>query len=130
MASCFVDQTTFYDPQKPGQGNCVQAAVASILGLPLEEVPNFIEKEGSVEFWRTFKSFLRDRGWEPIMLPGNYVPMCDYLASGKSERGCGHMVIMNDGQLVHDPHPSRKGIRNVDCIYLLAKRGSGYQTTR
>lgn len=117
-----LDQTAFED-----KGNCVQAAVASMLGLTLDEVPSFIDvTEGSAEFWSLFKRFLRDRGWEPVMLTGNYVPLCDYLASGKTVRGRHHMVIMNDGRLVHDPHPSRAGLTKVDCIYLLVKKNAGF----
>ena len=32
------------------------------------------------------------------------------------------MVVMNDGKLVHDPHPSNAGLGEVQCVWLLAKK--------
>lgn len=51
-----VDQDRFYDKEKGTKGNCLQAAVASILGLSLEQVPNFHEAESG--FWPAYHSFL------------------------------------------------------------------------
>ena len=32
------------------------------------------------------------------------------------------MVVMNDGNLVHDPHPSNAGLSDVQCIWLVTRR--------
>lgn len=115
-----VDQTSFYDPDVIGNGNCTEAAVASILGLELSDVPRFYESgKSTVTFWDNFESFLNSKGFHVLDLAGNYVPDCFYLASGSSTRKCKHMVIMRRGELAHDPHPSRLGITQVDRIYVL-----------
>lgn len=116
----FVDQTTFYDPDQPGKGNCTEAAVASILGLPLDDVPNFrADGAEAYKFWSSFRRFIRSRGYEPIMLPGNHMHDALYLASGPSPRGVNHMVVMRAGKMIHDPHPSRAGIGTVEHVWLL-----------
>ena len=115
-----VDQDRFYSKELGTRGNCLQAAVASILDLPLAAVPNFMDADSAHGFWAAYEEFLRARGFEYIELPGNHCPDCFYLASGSSPRGVKHAVIMRDGKLVHDPHPSRAGIDPIDHIHVLA----------
>lgn len=117
-----IDQTTFYDPtaKDPNKGNCTEAAVASILGLTLEEVPRFHKEGGEAyDFWDAFETFLEMRGLYVYRRDYNFQPDCLYLASGPSVRGCGHMVVMCAGELVHDPHPSRAGLIKVEHVHLL-----------
>jgi len=128
-----IDQTTFYDPEAedPNKGNCTEAAVASILGLQLSEVPRFHQEGGdAVDFWSAFEDFLTGRGLYVLREEGNFVPECMYLASGPSKRGCKHMVVMQDGKLVHDPHPSRAGLLSVDFIHLLIPKDLRGKTVR
>lgn len=111
-----VDQTIFSVPGV-SRGNCQQAAVASILGLPLEQVPNFNDcMEG---FWQGYENFLLSKGFIDVRLPGNHVPECFYLAYGKSARGVLHACVYRDGHLAHDPHPSRAGLVAVDEVHLI-----------
>lgn len=99
-------------------GNCLQTAVASILDLPLEEVPHF------VPFGRNWNKalvmFMQEKGYEyhgladkqfinsPFYTKGidGYV-----IAAGESPRGLQHAVIYKDGELVHDPHPDGGGVK-------------------
>jgi len=60
-----VDQTQFYEAGK-SVGNCQQAATASLLGLDLAEVPNFIEHPHG--FWQSFWEFMASRGLVVIEL--------------------------------------------------------------
>lgn len=123
--SRWIDQTTFYDPENPKSGNCAQAAVASILGLPLEDVPDFkdIADNDSYKFWASFEEFLLECGFWTIRKDGsNYVPEGLYLACGPSARGCGHMVVMEEGALVHDPHFSKEGIKDIEHIWILVPK--------
>jgi len=113
----WVTQTTFYDPNSPNKGNCTEAAVASILNIPLEEVPNF-RNEGEDNFWDTFEKFLLSKGFFAFLCP-NFHPETLYLASGMSNRGVMHMVVYRDGDLYWDPHPSRSGIDKVEHTYTL-----------
>lgn len=119
MSDRWVTQTTFYDPDSEGHGNCTEAAVASLLGIPLSDVPDFRENGAeSWEFWDAFEAFFESRGFRITLNPSS--APCDgyYLASGPSARGCPHMVVMRDGELAHDPHPSRSGLISVSYIWV------------
>lgn len=114
----FVDQTILYKPGGSEKGNCTEAAVASILGLTLDQVPDFRAK-GVENFWDEFEDFINSRGFHPLRLDGNWIPDVLYLASGLSPRGVHHMVLMRGGKLVHDPHPSKAGISETNHIWVL-----------
>lgn len=119
-----VDQTIFYDPTQPPErqrGNCLQAVLASMLHLPLAEVPHFVQdhvdhdgdSNPEWDWWHRQVLWLRDRGYRLDRSnpePGEYV-----MATGPSPRGQGifHIVILRDGVLAHDPHPDRTGILSV-----------------
>lgn len=126
-------QTKFYDPTLPvdeQRGNCLQAALASLLDLPLDEVPHFIqdhvnhdgETDHAWNWWHCMRKWLRNRGLSITSAgvrapePGEYV-----LATGPSPRGKGihHAVISCDGLLAHDPHPDGTGLLSVDCVYMI-----------
>jgi len=106
--------------QAVGSKNCMQCCVSYMMGLPLENVPDFATDGG----WERFSDFAETQGYAAVMLPGNHEFEADYLASGTTERGTPHMVVMNDGKLVHDPHPSNAGLVEVQCVWLLAKRAT------
>lgn len=112
-----VMQNRFYDKDRGLRGNCMQAAMASILDLKLDQVPDFFE--GPKGFWTNVMQFLEARG---LMLfePGKqFVPDCFYLAHGLSSRGVHHTVVHRGGKLIHDPHPSGEGIIAVEWISML-----------
>lgn len=119
-----VDQTLFWTPEG-NRGNCQQAATASILDLPLDEVPNFHDCEQG--FWRGFKDFIQSRGYVVMALRnGDMDSWCrhsgaHYLAYGQSPRGVSHAVVYCRGVLAHDPHPSRAGILDVEEINVLVR---------
>jgi len=123
-----VDQTIFVgDPKK--KGNCVAACVATIVGLPLDTVPHFIEygiafgdSDGVKEEVSTGHSwfammlgFFAGQGLWLVELEqvtdaeaGEVV-----LVAGPSPRGVMHQVLYRDGVLWHDPHPSRDGVLEI-----------------
>lgn len=111
-----VDQTQFYEAGK-SVGNCQQAATASLLGLDLDEVPNFIEHPHG--FWQSFWEFMASRGLVVIELSGERHFDCYHLAYGPSPRGVSHAVVYRAGKLAHDPHPSRAGLLSVDTTALV-----------
>lgn len=113
-------------------GNCWAAAIASILEVPITEVPNF-------ETWFHFKNLYNDltevwlnsKGWtldtddrfkcfhyelcqnwppERVVVYRELLKDLYYLVSGKSPRGINHVTIWRNGIMVHDPHPSGDGI--------------------
>jgi hypothetical protein len=114
----YLRQTKFFNGE-PGSGNCTEAAVASILGIPLEEVPTFYDgTPGSQEL--NMEEFFNARGLQMCMQrPDCYYADVVLLAAGPAARGCSHMVLMRNGELEHDPHPSDAGLLSVDCYYVL-----------
>lgn len=94
------------------KGNCFQAAVASIMDLTLEQVPNFIEFSDD-EWWDKFCDFIRLNGYE---YETHWEPPAGYsIGSGISPRATKdhkitHAVICLDGVMVFDVHPDRTGI--------------------
>lgn len=111
-----INQTQFYEEGKT-TGNCQQAATASLLGLDLCDVPNFMEHPHG--FWQSFWEFIASRGLIAIELSGERVFDCYHLAYGPSPRGVSHAVVYRDGKLAHDPHPSRAGLLSVDTTVLV-----------
>lgn len=109
-----VTQTRFGDPE----GNCLMAAVASILECDLSECPDLYEAEKEDRnWWDVMVAFLRPRGYFPVWLdPKQWgqesfiVPKGWSIVSGDSERGVRHVVVTFDGEVRHDPHPERSGI--------------------
>lgn len=140
-----VDQTILAgDPKR--KGNCVAACVASILGLPLDRVPHFIEfgihfgdsedvKEVShgSNWWAMMLGFLAGRGLWVVELdkvtdadPDEFV-----LVAGMSPRGVMHQVVYREGRLWHDPHPSRTGVLDVrEVLAVRALPGFDHEPTR
>lgn len=106
---------------EPPHGNALQACVASILGLTLDEVPNFVVAE---DYWQAMLDHANSLGLSVIKLaldkdgrlPFASVPGTLCMARGESPRhaGGGHVIVCAvamDGQSlrpVHDPHPDGK----------------------
>ena len=117
----WIHQTQFYDPTKSKNvvtGNCMAAALASLLNVPLSDIPDWIGLTAS-EFWDAVEQFVNDRGFQFCMRSAQSSFDGYYLASGPSARGTGHTVVYRAGELVHDPHPSNTGLLAVDYIHVL-----------
>lgn len=118
-----IDQTSF----GPGKGNCFSACVASIIELPIEDVPQFMS--AGTEWFGALSTWCAERGLVVKYWPckawceteGDIflgVPTGLAIMSGESPRHPGvlHSVVALDAKLCHDPHPSRQGIvGRVDC---------------
>ena len=128
-----LDQTIFADPARGDghdangvPGNCFQACVASILELPLEEVPHFATFDDWLGETRRFVSEhsggdLVVRVYAPefpmFTTPGHFV-----IGAGPSPRGnFWHGVVLNadTGEMAHDPHPSRAGLVETKQVYAI-----------
>lgn len=114
-------QSTFYP-----QGDCMTAALASILNMRLKDVPRFIDHTES--FYEDIDAWLESHGLEylgvsPFAEGPRYTVDGYYLVMGRSPRGCSHVVVYNDGALVHDPHPSGAGIDPKD-IFVIRRKGA------
>lgn len=82
-------------------GNCLNACIASILELPLDDVPEFGDD------WLTeLNDFLRSRGLSYRRIPVDGAKPSGYgTIEGVSPRGGLHACVALDGELVWDPHP-------------------------
>lgn len=108
-----VDQTTF----GVSRGNCFSACVASLLELPIADVPFFM---GDEQWWSSFNDWLRPRGFYAlcVMLPAEAHPPGLNILSGKSPRGP-HAVVAHGIDVIHDPHPSRAGLLTREDVIVL-----------
>lgn len=117
----FHKQTIFTGSGRPG--NCVQAAVASILDLELDEVPHFLEVADYPEEWElAFEDWLEERNIYSARYGGEWIFPTLYLASGPTKRNgpnVWHMVVMQNGKVIHDPHPDNTGLSQVKQLRLL-----------
>lgn len=140
-----VDQTTFAP-----QGNCLQACLASIFDLPLNEVVDttpppeddhaaFYSQHNLVQKWleaRGYWTWNLEGDWCPkrgirflddgeTSVPADFLwpyPPGYYIGGGKSPRGVEHAVVMRAGYIVHDPHPARDmALGAIDCITVLVR---------
>jgi hypothetical protein len=127
----WLDQTVMNNDEEGLRGNCAQAAIASILAVPLEQVPNFIElTETATEFWDAIEAFLKSHGYLVEYGSESYRPPIVYLASGTSPRGLAHMVVMYGEELLHDPHPSRAGLVEITNTFILTPIDPAVRGTR
>ncbi len=123
------DQTTF----GIGTGNCFAACVATLLGLPITEVPNFCCDYSDEEWYMEFVKWLKPRGLAPLTIPmstGQFAhfkwaavcaPKIPWIAGGQCSRGP-HCVVYVGPQLLHDPNPTREGLTKVeDATYILVE---------
>lgn len=117
-----VMQTRGYDPSAPAgeqRGNCWTACIASLLGLPIEGVPDFvqIEVDGGEDWWAHTWRFLNERGDGPYIQCG--LSPRSPAADGKAVH---HAVIYQGGHLVHDPHPDGLGVVSIEDAYAVVPR--------
>jgi hypothetical protein len=111
-----VDQTTFGFPG----GNCFSACVASLLRIPLGDVPYFMDAE---DWFDAFDKWLRQFRLYPLRFE-KYTPPGYSIMSGTSPRAAKpddlHSVVAFCGEVAHDPHPSRDGVLSLaDHIVLV-----------
>lgn len=95
------------------KGNCLAACIASILGVPLADVP---ECDGGAYGSRLMEWFTARN----LCLVG--IPITSRKEDGsawthyygytiliaRSPREGSHAVVLKDGKIVHDPHPERE----------------------
>jgi hypothetical protein len=116
-------------------GNCMAAAIASVLELPLEDVPNFV---AFPDWWGQLERFLGERGLGAVDLPyGGSKDVALTMAhrqvvllAGRSPRGDYQHVIVAEAlwrtepggwwfEFLHDPHPDGAMLRGEPEYLLL-----------
>ena len=114
-----IEQTRMTYPD----GNCYHACLASVLEIPLSEVPDYSNEPGNAT-WHRWQDWLEQRnlpliGWNhPIskdrrvvddVLRGYSIVTVRYdLPKGPSKHSC----VALDGKIVWNPHPSRDRIEH------------------
>lgn len=121
-----VDQRNDYD--------CLRACIASIFELAYEDVPQFGESAIGTEREALaqddeFIAWLAERGlaYQDVFHPrdeanAQRLPWGYCVGAGKSPRGDFHHATVWDARqwparLVHDPHPSRAGLKGGPGVY-------------
>lgn len=106
-----------------GDSDCWIACLSSLTGIPLADFPQPppepSENAARVDYGNAVRLFLHDQGWRIAVL-WNAVPAGYAIAGGPSPRHRdGHAVVVLDGRMVHDPHPSRAGLEEVENYEVL-----------
>lgn len=126
--SRFVMQTRFHGD--PLGGNCTEAAIASLLGISLEDVGDLARDKDIQYHWQAIDDVFKRYGFELVRSdcrkteygiagPRHYDGY--YLASGKTNRFNGtvsHMVLYHNFKLAHDPYPDGTGLVSVESTYV------------
>ena len=103
------------------RGNCLAAAVASILEIGIDDVPAFEQMQPNV--WKSqLIDFLWSYGYQVVESKKSFKPGLHYIAIGKSARGYNHCAVYKDGKMIHDPHPDDSGLLAVDRVFNLIKQ--------
>jgi hypothetical protein len=103
------------DGENVQRGNCLQACLASIFELDLDDVPHFVAMPEN-EWWAALWNWLGERNievhYERITAPGGWLPLSiPYLLAGPSPRGeFSHVVVAQSHEVIHDPHPDGTGL--------------------
>lgn len=114
-----VDQEFKNEPEIGQHGDCQRGVIASLLDLPLADVPHFLQvARGDAEkYWEGIQGFLRAHGFTYLTTGRTWNFFGDdgdvyHEISGPSPRGNGqyHAVAGRNWVIVHDPHPSRAGL--------------------
>ncbi len=134
-----INQTRFGGLDSPisEQGNCFQACLASILEIPLEQVFDCVQFETALDgtsfekrpWYVAFNEWLSKFGlasiyleWKPIQ-PAVTTFLGYHMAECQShtlKNGETHVVVIHNGEVVHDPNPkSRVNSDDFLGVYLL-----------
>lgn len=113
-----VDQEFTHKPEIGQYGDCQRAVIASLLDLPISEVPHFYrdEEEGGDPFWTGVVKFCRTHGYNYVSTKPDIFLWSGgavyHEISGPSPRGNGvyHAVVGCNGKIEHDPHPDKTGL--------------------
>lgn len=100
-----------------GSNDCMTATLASILGIPYESVPRFLDDNDNPvggDFNKAVSDFLYKHGLQLVVLaPGDWLRNLKgfhlaYVASSNphyANLGYTHSVVIENGVVVHNPDP-------------------------
>lgn len=115
-----------HDPENGVYGDCYRTVLACLFGLEPEQVPHFMRDSNGVRGYDEAREWLAARGYSEVTVPvfgdienlpqilENMRAFNDdgtfYLLSGISRTGCGHVVVCQYDEIVHDPSLTDAGI--------------------
>jgi hypothetical protein len=126
-----VKQRNRHDPANGIYGDCHRAAIASLLELPLNEVPHFCDADSELPdaepLMERERKWLASRGLTNInvIYPGEVslddlltaidatTPGIMFILGGTSTTGCGHSVVAGCGKILHDPSLTKTGDHSI-----------------
>ena len=112
-------QTVLHDPDNGHIGNCLSAVLASLLHVPIEDIPLFVDPDT----WTSeLNAWLRPLGLGYLVVEGAAGYIDDlgikgmwHDVTGKTGRSKDvlHSCVARDGALVFDPHPDASGLTKI-----------------
>ena len=121
-----VEQKHLHDPDNGIKGDCFSATLASLLHIPIEEVPIFDNVDGVEGTWLIeVNKFLKEYGLAFAVFEGNsnFEEVFKFMGvtglyheiAGDSPRfpGTGHSCVAKDFTVIHDPHPTKLGLQDI-----------------
>ena len=124
---------TFSPVYMESSNDCYPACLASIMGVPKSEVPNFFDgieddrpnyRENVCPEWNAnVRKFLAGYNLDFILVGVEEETLAGlkgrYIVSGEGPRGMQHATIWEDGKMIHDPKPEGGGIKPPYAVELL-----------
>ena len=117
-------------------GNCMAAALASILEIRIGEIPEFGDDEVFLENIQEFLEplglyYVQARPDDPILEIAFRHGDVYHTVEGISPRGGMHACVGLNGSIAWDPHPPHDGgLVSVECFGLLCARMDGKKGRR
>ncbi len=116
-------------------GNCGEACIASILELELSDILIFGNPDNPEDgkfYCKSIRNFLNKFGYSYIDIemskeydPIDFLKDCWVIATGKSPRATKkeqrHAVVWKNGEIIHDPHPSGDGLKEIEMYGVFIK---------
>ena len=102
----------------PGEGDCYRTAIACILDMDRDDVPDF-KGTGPQQYFAS-RDWCLGHGVLLEITSGDLVPKGRlYVGIGRSPRGRMHACVCCDGEVVWDPHPDGGGLVQISQVMVL-----------
>lgn len=124
-----VTQTVLHDPANGKYGNCLSAVLASLLHVPIDEIPVFSDP---VRWRHDLNTWLRPYGLAYLDLTSLSfreafaycgITGCFHEVAGPTGRFTDvyHACVARDGETIFDPHPASDGLKETEsCGIFIA----------